>query len=123
MRCGAMPGAGPDAFDPEDLDALRANMHNPDFEMLYQQDVDGTALSPIANDCFPSFGSPPSRDLACVMSVDAGMTAGSRNSFSAIHGDRAQARTIRASGCDDDPHGIPAWTAPVGNVRAAMGHG
>jgi hypothetical protein len=29
-----------DAFDPEHLDALKANMHNPDFEMLYQQDVD-----------------------------------------------------------------------------------
>ena len=54
----------PDAFDPEDLDELKANMHNPDFEMLYQQDTDGRALPPIAEECFPSFGTPPSRDLA-----------------------------------------------------------
>jgi hypothetical protein len=36
----------PAAYDPEDLEDLRANKHNPDFEMLYQQDADGRALPP-----------------------------------------------------------------------------
>jgi hypothetical protein len=74
----------PDAFDPEDLADLKANTHNPDFEMLYQQDADGRALPPITEDCFRIFAMPPGRETACVMSVDAGMTPGSRNSFSAI---------------------------------------
>jgi predicted phage terminase large subunit-like protein len=75
----------PDAFDPEDIEDLKANTHNPDFDMLYQQDADSRALPPLADDCFPSFRWPPSRrDLACVMSVDAGMTPGSKNSFSGI---------------------------------------
>ena len=64
----------PDAFDPADIEDIKANTHNPDFEMLYQQDADGRALRPITEDCFPTFAMPPSRDLACVMSVDAGMT-------------------------------------------------
>ena len=74
----------PDAFDLEDLADLAANTHNPDFEMLYQQDADRRALPPITEDCFGSFPMPPSREHACVMSVDAGMAPGSRNSFSAI---------------------------------------
>ncbi|MGB8901608.1 MAG: hypothetical protein WCC90_21235, partial [Methylocella sp.] len=74
----------PDAFDSEDLADLKANTHNPDFEMLYQQDADGRALPPITEDCFRIFAMPPGRETACVMSVDAGMTPGSRNSFSAI---------------------------------------
>jgi predicted phage terminase large subunit-like protein len=74
----------PDAFDPADLEDIKINTHNPDFEMLYQQDADGRALPPITEDCFPTFAMPPSRDLACLMSVDTGMTRGRRNSFSAI---------------------------------------
>ena len=45
----------PDAFDPEDIEDLKANTHNPDYEMLYQQDADSRALSPITADCFPTF--------------------------------------------------------------------
>lgn len=74
----------PNAFDSEDLEDLKANTHNPDFEMLYQQDADGRALPPLTEDCFPTFAMPPSRELACVMSVDAGMKPGPRNSFSTI---------------------------------------
>jgi len=74
----------PAAYDPEDLEDLRANKHNPDFEMLYQQDADGRALPPITEYCFRSFAMPPGRERTCVMSIDAGMTPGSRNSFSAI---------------------------------------
>jgi hypothetical protein len=74
----------PDAFDLADLDHMKANTHNPDFEMLYQQDTDGRALPPITADCFPSVPTPFAPDAACVMSIDAGMTRGQRNSFSAI---------------------------------------
>jgi predicted phage terminase large subunit-like protein len=74
----------PNAFDSEDLEDLKANTHNPHFEMLYQQDADGRALPPLTEECFPTFAMPPSRELASVMSVDAGMTPGPRNSFSTI---------------------------------------
>ena len=36
----------------EHLEDLKANRHNPDFEMLYQQDADGRALPPITEDRF-----------------------------------------------------------------------
>ena len=74
----------PDAFDPEDIEDLKAQAHNPDFEMLYQQNADDRALPPITEDCFRTFTTPPSGDYALVMSIDAGMTAGPRNSFSVI---------------------------------------
>ena len=74
----------PDAFDPDDIEELKANTHNPEFEMLYQQDADNRALSPITAHCFPTFTAPPSRDFAHIMSIDAGMTRGPRNSFSTI---------------------------------------
>jgi predicted phage terminase large subunit-like protein len=72
------------AFALEDIEDLKASTHNPDFEMLYQQDADNRALAPITADCFPTFTMPPSLDIARVMSIDAGMTRGPRNSFSAI---------------------------------------
>jgi predicted phage terminase large subunit-like protein len=73
-----------DSFDPEDLEELRANAHNPDFEMLYQQDADGRTLPPITEACFPAFEKPSSHELPYVMSVDASMTSGPRNSFNVI---------------------------------------
>jgi hypothetical protein len=45
----------PDAFEPEDIEDLKANTHNPDFEMLYQEDADGRALPAITEDCFEAF--------------------------------------------------------------------
>ena len=74
----------PNAYDAEDLEDLKADTHNPDFEMLYQQDADGRALAPITEDCFPAVAMPTRRGLAYVMSVDAGMKPGPRNSFSTI---------------------------------------
>jgi hypothetical protein len=74
----------PDAFDLEDIEDLKANTHNPAFEMLYQQDADGHALPPITEDCFRSFAMLSSSEPTYVMSVDPGMTPGSKNSFSAI---------------------------------------
>ena len=44
----------PGAYGPADLEELRANTHNPGFELLYQQDVDGLALPSIARTTSPS---------------------------------------------------------------------
>lgn len=74
----------PDAFEPEDLEDLKANTHNPDFEMLYQQDADGRALPPITEDCFEASAMAPTLNLPLVMSVDTGMSRGPRNSYSTI---------------------------------------
>lgn len=74
----------PAAFDADDLEELKADTHNPDFELLYQQDAGDCSLPPIAEDCFLNFTGLLSGDLACVMSVDAGMAPGVRNSFSTI---------------------------------------
>jgi predicted phage terminase large subunit-like protein len=74
----------PDAFEAEDIEDLKANTHNPDFEMLYQQDADGRALPAITEDCFEAFAMPPKLNLPLVMSVDTGMSRGPRNSHSTI---------------------------------------
>ena len=70
----------PDAFEPE----LKAQAHNPNFEMLYQQNAEDRALPPITEACFRPFTTPPSGDHALVMSIDPGMAPGLRNSFSVI---------------------------------------
>ena len=72
----------PDAFSWEDVEQLKVNTHNPDFELLYQQDADSSALPPITPDCFPSFAGAPGFELPIVVSVDPGVTPGRRNSFS-----------------------------------------
>jgi predicted phage terminase large subunit-like protein len=74
----------PDAFDLEDIEELKAQAHNPDFDMLYQQNADDRALPPITENCFRTFTMPPNGDRARVMSVDASMSPGLRNSFSVI---------------------------------------
>jgi predicted phage terminase large subunit-like protein len=74
----------PDAYDQQMIDHLKANTHNPGFDMLYQQDIDGRALPPITEDCFLTFSFPPSDKTPCVMSVDPSMKAGPKSSYSAI---------------------------------------
>jgi predicted phage terminase large subunit-like protein len=74
----------PDAFGPPDLDELRANCFNPDFNMLYQQDVDARALPAISADHFPDITELPPRSAPVVLSVDAGMTKGRNSAFSVI---------------------------------------
>jgi hypothetical protein len=74
----------PDAFDPGDIEHLKANTHNPDFELLYQQDADSSALPPITADCFPTFTGAPYRDFPRVLSIDTGVASGRRNSFSVV---------------------------------------
>jgi predicted phage terminase large subunit-like protein len=74
----------PDAFGPQDLEELRANCFNPDFDILYQQDVDSQALPAISADHFPTATEPPPSSTPIVLSVDAGMTKGSKSAFSVI---------------------------------------
>jgi predicted phage terminase large subunit-like protein len=72
------------AYDLDTVERLKANTHNPGFEMLYQQHIDGRALPPITADHFLTFPFPPSDKTPCVMSVDPSMKAGPRSSFSVI---------------------------------------
>lgn len=74
----------PDAFDAEDIEHLQTQAHNPDFDMLYQQNADDRALPPITEDCLPTFAAPLGGDHALIMSIDPGMTPGPRSSFSVI---------------------------------------
>jgi predicted phage terminase large subunit-like protein len=73
----------PNASDERQIERLKAGAHNPDFSMLYQQDADSYTLPPISPACFGSFTTFPSGS-ACVLSVDAGLTKGSRNAFSVV---------------------------------------
>jgi phage terminase large subunit-like protein len=63
---------------------LRENCFNPDFETLYQQDVDAQALSAISADHFPTISElmPPGAPI--VLSVDTGMTDGQKSAFSVV---------------------------------------
>jgi predicted phage terminase large subunit-like protein len=74
----------PNEFGPEELDDLRANSFQPDFEMLYQQDCDLQALPTITAEHFPTIRElmPPTAPV--VLSVDAGMTKRDTSAFSVI---------------------------------------
>ena len=74
----------PDAFDPEDVDELRTNSFNPDFNMLYQQDCDSQALPAISADHFPTFTQLMPPGTPVVLSVDAGMTNKKKSAYSVI---------------------------------------
>src|SRR4029079_3388658 len=52
-KCGEL--LRPDSFSPEDLNELRASSFNPDFGMLYQQDIESQGLPSITGAHFPSF--------------------------------------------------------------------
>jgi predicted phage terminase large subunit-like protein len=74
----------PQAFDSEDIEELREDNINPDFEMLYQQDVDSRALPAITAEHFPTITEPMPSGAPVVLSVDAGMASGRRSAFSVI---------------------------------------
>lgn len=74
----------PNAFSRDYIEGLKASTHNPAFDLLYQQDVDGLALPSISPDDFLSFSFLPTPQTPCVMSIDPSMKPGSRNSFSVI---------------------------------------
>jgi predicted phage terminase large subunit-like protein len=74
----------PDAFDPRDIEHLKKHTHNPDFDLLYQQDADSSALPPITPDRFPTFTGVPFHGVPTVLSVDPGAASGRRSSFSVV---------------------------------------
>jgi predicted phage terminase large subunit-like protein len=74
----------PDAFDPKDLDELRVNSFNPDFNMLYQQNCDLLGLPAISADHFPTMTELMPPDAPVVLSVDAGVAGRPRSAFSVI---------------------------------------
>jgi predicted phage terminase large subunit-like protein len=74
----------PDAFGPEDVEELRDNCFNPDFNMLYQQDFDSQALPALSADHFPDITELPPPYAPVALSVDAGMTKGRKSAFSVI---------------------------------------
>ena len=74
----------PDEFGQDELDDLRANSFQPDFEMLYQQDCDLQALPAISDEHFPIISELMPRSAPVVLSVDAGVTKRATSAFSVI---------------------------------------
>lgn len=74
----------PGSFSPEDLDELRENLFNPDFGMLYQQDVESQGLPAFTPDHFPSFSDTSLMPGPVVLSVDAAMSSRPRSAYSVI---------------------------------------
>ena len=74
----------PEIFSAQDLDDLRASSLNPDFGMLYQQDIDAQGLPAIRDDHFPAFSEPPPLAGPIVLSVDAGMSNRRTSAYSVI---------------------------------------
>ena len=74
----------PDAYDSDDVARLRAKLVNPAFDMLYQQDVDGQALPPIAGCHFQHYDPDNLSAASYVISIDTGTDQGDGRSFSVI---------------------------------------
>jgi predicted phage terminase large subunit-like protein len=74
----------PDAFDPEDIEELRANSVSPDFDMLYQQDCDLQSLPSIRAEHFPTITELLPPNAPVVLSVDPGMTNKAKSAFSVV---------------------------------------
>ena len=74
----------PGSFSSEDLDELRENLFNPDFGMLYQQDVESQGLPAFTPDHFPTFSDTSLMPGPVVLSVDAAMSSRPRSAYSVI---------------------------------------
>jgi predicted phage terminase large subunit-like protein len=74
----------PDAFSPEDVDDLRASLFNPNFGMLYQQDIDSQGLPFITDAHFPSFSEPLPFAGPIVLSVDPGVSNRRTGAYSVV---------------------------------------
>ena len=74
----------PDVFTSKDIDRLRANTVNPDFETFYQQSAEQGAQLRIKREHFPTVTTRHFRDGPVVLSVDAGQRRGPNSSFSVI---------------------------------------
>jgi hypothetical protein len=74
----------PGSFSPEDLDELRASSFNPDFGMLYQQDIESQGLPAFRGDHFPAFADTGLMPGPIVLSVDAAMSSRAGSAYSVI---------------------------------------
>ena len=74
----------PEAFSPEDLDELRESSFNPDFGMLYQQDIESQGLPAFTAAHFPAFSDTIPISGPVVLSVDAAMSGRPRSAYSVI---------------------------------------
>ncbi len=73
----------PDAFSPADVDRIKRNTVNPDFEALYQQYHGEQSSLCLSRHHFGSFSVPP-LNAACVISVDPGHRPGAGHSFTVL---------------------------------------
>ncbi|MGP0092363.1 MAG: hypothetical protein ACLPKB_20745 [Xanthobacteraceae bacterium] len=74
----------PNAFSLRDVERLRRNTVNPDFETLYQQDPSGGFKNRIKAADFATFSAREVPDAPVVLSIDPGQSGGSKNSCSVI---------------------------------------
>jgi predicted phage terminase large subunit-like protein len=74
----------PDDYDMDDVERRRTRSVNPAFDLLYQQDVDGQALPPIAAGHFQLYKPDNLSAVPYVISIDTGTDQGDGRSFSVI---------------------------------------
>jgi predicted phage terminase large subunit-like protein len=74
----------PESFSGQDLDDMRASSFNPDFGMLYQQDIDSQGLPTITGAHFPSFLEPLAVAGPIVLSVDPGISNRRTSAYSVV---------------------------------------
>jgi predicted phage terminase large subunit-like protein len=74
----------PGSFSPEDLDDLRDSSFNPDFGLLYQQDIESQGLPAFRADHFPAFSDTLLIPGPVVLSVDAGISDRRTSAFSVV---------------------------------------
>jgi predicted phage terminase large subunit-like protein len=74
----------PNSYTEKDIAQKRLNLHNPDFETLYQQNPEGELAQTLESRHFKSFEWSELPNTAPVMSVDAGLVGGRDSSYSVI---------------------------------------
>jgi predicted phage terminase large subunit-like protein len=74
----------PGSLSAQDLNDLRASLVNPDFGMLYQQDIESQSLPTITGAHFPSFSEPLPLAGPIVLSVDAGISNRRHSAYSVV---------------------------------------
>jgi predicted phage terminase large subunit-like protein len=74
----------PDAYNAKTIDERRADTVNPCFDLLFQQDVDGTALPAVSREDFLNSHYAHVRNAPCIMSIDPNFKAGPNSSFGVV---------------------------------------